>query len=128
MDLDLAGGEIRVHRFGRAGDHFTFNGDNGFGPYAFQCLESFIADIGDDLGDAIMVPKVHEEQVSVIALPVNPAGKLHPLANLSGAQFGAIVGAIGVHSGSALVQFSRDLTGRALQRAGALCQGERPPL
>jgi hypothetical protein len=45
-----------------------------------------------------MVAQVDEQQVAVVALAMDPAGKPHPRADVGGAQLAASMGPVGVHN------------------------------
>jgi hypothetical protein len=64
--------------------------------------------IGDDLGDAVMVAQIDEQQAAMIALAMHPARQADVLADGGGRQAGAGVGTVGVHDGlSANASFPR---------------------
>ena len=43
-------------------------------PQAIENLERRRIRVGNDLGDAVMVAQVHEQQLAVVALAMDPAG------------------------------------------------------
>jgi hypothetical protein len=50
----------------------------------------------DDLGEALTIPQVHEDDAAVVAGGVDPTGEGDGLADVFGAELGAVVGAVGV--------------------------------
>ena len=52
--------------------------------------------VEDDLGDAGTVAKVEEDEVTVVAAPVDPAHQHHLPAGVGGAQFAAHAGSFEV--------------------------------
>ena len=127
MDLDLAGGEVRVHRVGGAGDDLALDGDHRFGAHPLERRERRVGDVGDDLGEPEMVAQIDEQQIAVVALAVDPARQLDPLADLGGASaprnYGCDRRACGRFP--AFPQFVRM---GALRDAALLCQAARPSL
>ena len=71
--------------------------------------------VGDDLRDPVMVAKVDEQQMAVVALAMHPARQADGLTDVAGAQFGAVVGTIGVHDESALLE--RKIVEKSARRA-----------
>ena len=51
-------------------------------PHALGTLEGLGVGREDALGDTVMVPQVDEQQLPVVALPVNPAGETHLLPDM----------------------------------------------
>ena len=52
--------------------------------------------VGYDLCDSVMVTQVDEQEVAMIALAVDPAGKANGGIDVVTAQFGAGVGSVGM--------------------------------
>ncbi len=98
--LDLAGGQVRVHRLRRPGHDLTVDAHHALRAQGVERLEAGIAGMGDELCQAVVIAKVDEQQAAVITLAVDPAGKAHGPAGVGEAQLAAGVGAIGVHGGS----------------------------
>ena len=53
--------------------------------------------IGDDLGQAVMVAQVDEQQAAMVAHAVHPARQADGLADIGFAEFGAVMAAVAVH-------------------------------
>src|SRR3546814_1920156 len=77
---------------------------HGFRARALDQRKRFRIDVGHDLGDAMMIAQVHEQQVAMVALAVNPARQADLPPHVGGAQFGAMVRAIRMHSASRFQQ------------------------
>ncbi len=122
MNLDLAGGEVRIDGVGVAADDLALDRHDGFDAQPFQRLERFVGGVGDDLGQAVMVAQIDEQEVAMVALAVNPAREPDSLADMRGAQLAAIVGAIGMH---VRTTFERNICGKSeaerFAPARALC-------
>jgi hypothetical protein len=58
------------------------------------------------LGQAVVVAQVDEDQAAVVALAVDPARQAHIGAGVGGAQGAAVVGAIGVHGGHESLEYA----------------------
>ena len=95
--LDLAGGEVRVHGLGRPGDHLAVNADDALRAQALDGGEARGLGREDQLGQAVVVAEVHEDQAAMVALAIDPPRQANGLAGVGGAQGAAGVGAIGVH-------------------------------
>src|SRR3546814_17861441 len=67
-----------------------------------------------------MIAQVHEQQVAMAALAVNPARQADLPPHVGGAQFGAMVRAIRMHSAS---RFQQLFVWPRCTRAMPLCQG-----
>src|SRR5690606_40470222 len=50
-----------------------------------------------DLRDAVMVAKIHEKEVTVVPLAVDPAGKTNHVPDMLGAQLATGMGSVGMH-------------------------------
>ena len=74
-DFNLTRRQICIHGFSGTRHDFAGHRDNGFGAGLFKNFEGFGVDVRDDLGQAIMVSQIHEKQIAMIPLAVNPAGK-----------------------------------------------------
>ena len=96
--LDLAGGQVRVDGVGAAGDYLAVDPHHAFGAQALQGLETGGGRAGHELGQAMMVAQVDEQQAAVVAFAVNPAGEPHIRPLVREPQGAAGVGAIGVHN------------------------------
>ena len=98
-DLDLAGRQRRIDRVGAARDHAAGHGQHALETHRLGGREEGMLGLKDDLGDAVVIAQVDEQQLAVVALAVHPAGQAHGQADLSRAQLAAVVGAIGMHAG-----------------------------
>ena len=72
-NLDLAGGEIGVEGIGGAVADLAVDADHPFGPHLFSRGEGGAIGIGDDLGDAVMIAQVDEQQAAMVPHPMHPA-------------------------------------------------------
>src|SRR3546814_20355871 len=68
----------------------------------------------------MMIAQVHEQQVAMVALAVNPARQADLPPHVGGAQFGAMVRAIRMHSAA---RFRQLFVLPRCTRAMPLCQG-----
>ncbi len=98
-ELDLAGGQARVHRAGLAGDDLAGDGDDAFRAHRIGRGEGGRAGGKHALRDAVMIAQVDEQQTAVIALGMHPAREAGGLPGIGGAQRATGMGAIGVHRG-----------------------------
>src|SRR5690606_41803829 len=75
-----------------------------------------------DLRDAVMVAKIHEKEVTVVPLAVDPAGKTNHVPDMLGAQLATGMGSVGMHRRLATLDTGAT---EGSQRAcgGPLCQG-----
>ena len=96
-DFDRAGRHLRVGRFRAARDDGAVDRHDRFRTQAVQDAQRLAVRLGDDLGQAIMVAQIDEENAAMIALAMHPAGQAHIRADIGFTKGAAIVGAIGVH-------------------------------
>ena len=82
-DLDLAGGHLRVHRVGRAALDAPEGRDDELGPHALGRLDERLVVAGRELGQAVAVAQVDEDERPEVADAVRPAEQHHV-----GADFG----------------------------------------
>jgi hypothetical protein len=97
LQLHLAGRQLGIDGLGRAFHNRAADADYAFEPLRIGALEERARAIDDALGDAVMVAEVDKEELSVVALPMHPAGEPHRLARVRKAQLAAGVGSISVH-------------------------------
>ena len=93
---------VTVHTFNRwqwaqADFDIAGNRHHAFGAKPVERRKDGIAAVGDDLGQAIMIAQIDEEEPAMVALAMHPARKPHRLAGIGGAQRGAGMGTVGVH-------------------------------
>ena len=74
-DFHVAGRQIRIDRIVCAGLHFTIDADNPFAANGFGNLESGRIRVGHNLGNAVMIAKIDEENAAMVTDAVNPAGQ-----------------------------------------------------
>ncbi len=98
-DLDVAGWQVLVDRLVGAQLHFAVDANAPFGAHLLELGEGRAVLVGDDLGDAVMVPQIDEEHAPMIADPVRPAGEADCLADIRLGERAAGVASIGVHGG-----------------------------
>lgn len=116
--VELEGKDVGFVDDGEAGgDDFDFAGAEfavlgafeAFGDFAGDLDDVFVAEFvalggefgvffgaEDDLGEALTIPQVHEDDAAVVAGGVDPTGEGDGLADVFGAELGAVVGAVGV--------------------------------
>ena len=70
--------------------------------HALGRAEERLLGLEHDLGDAVVIAQIDEQQLAVVPLAVHPAGQPHALPDVRGVQLAAGVGAIGVHEGLSL--------------------------
>ncbi len=95
--FDLARRQVGVDRLRRARDDVAGHRHDAFGAQAVEDREGRIARVRDDLGQAIMVAQIDEQQPAMVALAMHPAREADILADMLGAKLTAGVRAIGVH-------------------------------
>ena len=96
-DFDFAGRQIGIDRIACAGLHFTIDTDNPFAANGFGNLEGGRIGIGHDLGNAIMIAKIDEENAAMVTDAVNPSGKANVRTNVRLAKGCAGMAAVTVH-------------------------------
>jgi hypothetical protein len=122
-DLDLAGRQVGVHDAGVAGHDLAVDLDHALGAQALDRGEARGLGVQHQLGQAVMVAQVDEDQAAVVALAVDPARQADRIAGVGGPQGAAGVGAIGVRRGHGKVFGTRDLQGAERRMGGRGCQG-----
>ena len=95
--LDLAGREPGVDRLLAARHDPAGDRQHALQPDGLGLGEERVLGLEHDLGDAVVVAQVDEQQLAVIALAVDPPGQPDLLADVGRAQLAAVVGAIGMH-------------------------------
>ena len=98
-DLDLAGRDLGIHRLLVARDHRAGHRHHGLGLERRHRVEERLTCLGDALGDAVVVAQVHEDEVAVIAHPMDPAGEAHGGADIGRPERAAGVGTKSMHGG-----------------------------
>ena len=98
-ELDLAGVDVGVDLALAARDDLAGHRDDAFELEVRRLLEERAARVDDDLGAAVVVAQVEEEDAAVVALVEDPAGEAGGLARVLDAELVAGVGAVGVHGG-----------------------------
>ena len=71
--LDLAGRHVHVHGVRGSALHLAQNRDDELGPQALRPLEQRLLALDDDLGEAVAVAHVDEEQRTQVADAMHPA-------------------------------------------------------
>ena len=82
IDFDLAGCEVGIDRAFAAGLHLAVDGHDAFDAQGFENGERGAVAVGHDLGHAVVITQVHEQDAAVIALAVHPARQADGLANI----------------------------------------------
>lgn len=96
-DFDFAGGDFLVDEIGAAGGDLAGDADDPFGAeLAGFFVKGFAAGVGveDELGEAVAVAEVDEDETAVVAIGMDPAGELDGFADVGAAELAAGVGAI----------------------------------
>jgi hypothetical protein len=83
-DLDLAGGQVGVHRPPSLRAFTLPSMVTTLQPQASSTLKRRAVTVGDDLGHAIMIAQVDEHDAAMVALAVDPARKADGLADITG--------------------------------------------
>ena len=99
-DLDPAGRELGVHGLFVAGDHRAGQRRHGLRLERRHRVEQRLAGLRHALGDAVMVAQVHEDEMAVVAHPVDPAGEAHVPADIGRPERAAAVRSVSMHGGS----------------------------
>ena len=97
LDLDLAGGQVVVDRLGIAQLDLARHGDDALEVCLLHEAEETAARVHDDLGDAVVVAQVHEEDAAVVAEAEHPAGETDGLAGVFLAELVAGMRSVGMH-------------------------------
>ena len=97
LDLDLAGGQVGVDGLGVAQLDLARHGDDAFEVRLLHEAEEAAARVHDDLGDAVVVAQVHEEDAAVVAQAEHPAGEPDGLAGVFLAELVAGMRSVGMH-------------------------------
>jgi hypothetical protein len=84
---------------GVAGHDLAVDADHALGAQALDDVEAGGLGVQDQLGQAVVVAQVDEDQAAVVALAMDPARQAHRGAGVGGAEGAAGVGAIGVRRG-----------------------------
>ena len=114
--LDLSGGKIGIGGAVRTGPHLAVDSDHPFGAHLLGRLEGRAVRVGDDLGQAVMVPQIDEQEAAMVADAVAPAGKADGLADVGGAKRAAAVRTVAMHG--------KPVEGAGLEHMGrSPCQG-----
>ncbi len=100
--LDLARRELGVHRRLSVDDrpvaHGAVDADHPLRAHRLGRLEGRAVGVGHDLGQAVVVAQVDEQQAAVVAHAVHPARQAHVLADIGFAQRPAGVRAVAMQS------------------------------
>ena len=94
--LDLPGRQPRVHGGGLASHHLAAHRDDTLAADRFGGLEHRARNVHDDLGHAIVVAQIDEQQIAMVALALDPARQAGLLADMLGAQLAARMGSVDV--------------------------------
>jgi len=98
VDLNVAGREFGIDRTRRSLAHLAVDPHDPFRAQPLGGLEGGRVGIDDDLGQAVVVAQVDEQQAAVVAHPVDPAGKARGRADVALPQRPAGVRAVTVHA------------------------------
>ncbi len=113
VDLDLARGEVLVHRALGARAHPAGHLDHVFAAQALGRGKGFgLVGIEHDLDQPAAIAQIHEDHPAVVAAPVHPAADGDFAVDCSGGDFAAVVGS---HHGARLKPRKR---ARVYQEAG----------
>jgi len=103
LDLDLAGRERRVDRLGRARQHHAGDRDDAFQLQRDHPGEHRAAAVDHDLGHAVIVAQIDEQQLAMVAGAVDPTAEPHGLPGVAQLQLTAGMGPVGVHGRGLLI-------------------------
>ena len=95
--LDFSGGQVGVDGRAFAQHHLAVDTDHALGAHPLHPLEARRLRVQHQLGQAVVVAQVDEQQTAVVPLPVHPAGQADRGAGVGSAKRAAGVRAIGVH-------------------------------
>ena len=95
--FDVAGGELGVDGFGDAFDDAAGEFHHRFAAPLGAVLVAGGAGIDHDLGDAVMVAHINEDDAAMIAHPVHPTGDGDRLTDVGFAEFAAGMGPVLLH-------------------------------
>ncbi len=87
--FDFAGGDFGVDVFRAALDDAAAERDHAFHAPAFEGLVERLFRVDDDLGNAVMVAQVDEDDAAVVAHAVDPAGQFYRFSDIAFTQFPA---------------------------------------
>jgi len=118
LDLDLAGGEAGIDRLGHARHDRAGDRDDAFELQRVHGREDRAAAVDHDLGDAVIVAHVDEQQLAMVALAMDPTAEPHGLARVAQLQLTASMGPVGVHGRGLLI--TRAARGAALKMGMAM--------
>ena len=114
MNRDFASGYFneagwKVLVFGARGTglHLAVNPYDPFGTDLFRRLEGRRGRVNHNLGQAIMVAQIDEQQAAMIAHPVDPAGKPDVLALVINSELATGVAPVSVRHGRNVPRFAR---------------------
>ena len=130
-ELDLACVDVGVDLALAARDDLAGHRDDALEPEVRRLLEERAARVDDDLGAAVVVAQVEEEDAAVVALVEDPAGEAGGLARVLDAELVAGVGAVGVHggrTGSEVRRFERSQVRKLEGSRGCVAWRGRIPL
>ena len=96
-EFDLTGREALVARLLGTPLDLSGDADHGLEAERGDFAEARRAGLDHALGQAVMVPQVHEQEIAMVPLAMDPARQPSLGAGIGGAQFAACVGAIGMH-------------------------------
>ena len=96
-DLDLAGRQIGIDGLRRARHHLAVDPDHPFRLHLLGELEGRRRGIDHDLGEAVMVAEIDEQQPAMIAQSMHPAREPDGFADIVFAERAASMCAISVH-------------------------------
>jgi len=98
MEFDGAGSEFGIDGIWGALNDRAGDGENTFVTEVGGGVEELgLIWVKDDLGDAVMIAEINEDDAAVIAAVMDPAGETDGLAGVSGAEFTAGMSAIAMH-------------------------------
>ena len=96
-DFDLACGQVGIDGVCTTGDNFAIHPDDALGAQALDDGEAGGVRGQDQLGQAIVVAQVDENETAVVALAMDPAREADGLTGVGGPKGAAGMTAIGVH-------------------------------
>ncbi len=96
-DFNSTGRQIGIDGFFGALQHLAGHGNHRFRAQPLDLLQQGRGHIHHTLGQAVIVPQINEQQIAMVALAMNPAGKTNLRTGMVRAKFPTSMRAIGVH-------------------------------
>ncbi len=99
IDFDLSGRHLGILGAARPPAHGAVDPDDPLGAKLLGLSEGGRIRVHDDLGHAVVIAQIDEQQTAVVTDPVAPPGEPHGGTDVGFAQSAAGMGAVAVHGG-----------------------------